>query len=222
MSVTIREVVFGGTHWRLVTPRGVVHVFDQKGPGVVVYVHGYQDNADSALTRFRLLEQFSSTGTGGVYIIPEAPASASQAVQFPDLDELLAVVQADTGLNLSGTITAIGHSGAYRTLLSWLGDSRLNHIVLLDALYAGVSAFIGWGVMPGHNLDIIVTQTGAPRKNAEAAQVPHVLSQLSHFALITPPTSLLPGILQRLPGKLGIAPLLVAAMAVAAWLLLRR
>ena len=41
---------------------------------------------------------------------------------------------------------AIGHSGAYRTLISWLGDSRLSEIILLDALYGdrSVKQFGSW------------------------------------------------------------------------------
>jgi hypothetical protein len=52
-----------------------------------------------------------------------------------------------------GPLVAMGHSGAYRTLIPWLEEPRLDHVVLIDALYAKVEPFAAWAeASPRHQL----------------------------------------------------------------------
>ena len=38
----------------------------------------------------------------------------------------------------------VGHSGAFRTILLWLRDPRVQYVILLDGLYAGQAEFRFW------------------------------------------------------------------------------
>lgn len=222
MSVTLKENVAGGTHLRLSTAQGPVHVWIPAGgggDGVVVYVHGYYDTADSAWSKYSLAGQFAASGQNAVFIVPEAPTGSSDTVKWTDLSQLLATVEQELGRGLPATVTVMGHSGAYRTILNWLSNPRVKHVTLLDALYAGVANFVTWGNMPGHTMDIVTTPAGGTLGNANAAlpslqglakrsSLPldaqalaaknvYVASNLAHMALVTPPTSLIPEFLRR-------------------------
>lgn len=180
--------------------------------------------------------------------MPEAPVSASDSVKWTSLDELLATVASEVGLPpLAMPVTALAHSGAYRTIIPWLSSPSLKHVALLDALYAGVAQFMSWAAQLGHSLDIVVTPTGAPRSNAEAAmpsiagmvarrtslpldsqalgaKVLYLLSPLSHFALVEPATSLIPVLLRdRAPStRSGVGAVIAIALAAFALWLSRR
>src|SRR5204863_9327666 len=56
----------GGTHIRIETSSGPVHVFrpagfDRKTAGVVVYVHGYYTHIDDAWREHKLADQFAAS-----------------------------------------------------------------------------------------------------------------------------------------------------------------
>src|SRR5690606_18443548 len=57
------DKVAGGTHWRIKTSAGAVHVwippnYDRTTAGTVVYVHGYWTDADGAWRDYKLAQQF--------------------------------------------------------------------------------------------------------------------------------------------------------------------
>ena len=140
----------GGRHWRIDTRRGPVHVWQpdnyvEHNAGVVLYVHGYYTDVDKAWTEQRLPEQFARSGRNALFIAPTAPSRGRQRVRWTDVGDLLRTVTEKTGLIRPwGQVVAVGHSGAYRTLMSWLDDDIVEHIVMLDGLYRGESAFREW------------------------------------------------------------------------------
>jgi hypothetical protein len=206
---------------RLQTARGPVYVLAQPGAqSTVVYVHGYRTTVDQAMAQFQLATQFAATGMPATFLVPEAPIGAADGVKFPSLQELLEAV--GQVAPTPDPVIVIGHSGAYRTILKWLGDPRMTTIILLDALYAGVAQFAAWARIPGHRLINITTRAGAPHDNASVlAREPNVTTQvqpLSHFALVTPPTSVIPEVLRRVSGPgLAAVGVLLAIAALAAW-----
>ncbi len=145
-----RDAVAGGTHWRFTTAHGAVHVwrpggFRAKTAGVVVYIHGYNLSVDQGWERFKLAEQFKASVQNALFVVPEAPASSEQKVHWESLAELLREVARQTKQPLPrGHVVAMGHSGAYRTLASWLDHRWLDHLILLDALYANEPQFEAW------------------------------------------------------------------------------
>lgn len=147
---TPKEALNGGDHWKLTTDNGVVHVWRPKGydartAGIVVYVHGYYTDADTAWSKHRLVDQFDASGKNALFIVGEAPTSSDEEVTWPSLGDLLRAVSLGTGTPLPrGAIAVVAHSGAYRTLVGWLDYPPLRHIILLDALYGNEEDYLAW------------------------------------------------------------------------------
>lgn len=157
--LTVDQAVRAGTHARLILPEGPVHVwipsgYHPDGAVTVVYVHGYYDSVDSAWANHKLPEQFALSGMNALFIAPEAPQGIGQPVLFPDLLGLVQEVEARMKVwRGSGPLVAVGHSGAYRTLLRWLDEPLLDLVILVDALYGEQDAFGGWlAAAPAHRL----------------------------------------------------------------------
>ena len=171
MPKTTERRLPGGVEWRLETEHGVVMVFIPDGyrDGVVLYVHGFFDNVESAWRKQRLPEQFLASGVKAMFIAPEAKSGSADKVRWSNLTALLDTVSLLTGVTPKDPVVAIGHSGAFENIAKWLGNPRLVHITLLDAFYGSVAAFRDWANRTGNTLTLLVTRSGAPRTNAEAA-----------------------------------------------------
>jgi hypothetical protein len=155
----IEAAVAAGQAWRLVTAAGPVHVwvpagYHPDGAATVVYAHGYYTDVDKAWVNHRLPQQFALTGLNALFIAPEAPSGSRQKVHWPSLAELLVEVQRATGVaRPMGATVAVGHSGAYRVLLSWMDYPPLDHIIAMDAMYGEVDAWSDWlAASPAHRL----------------------------------------------------------------------
>lgn len=148
--IVTRDRVERGTHWRINDPSGVIHVWRPRGfrrqrGGIVVYVHGYRSSADKTWANRAIAEQFRKSRQNALFIVVDAPASIPDKVKFPALSKLLAIVARHTRLRLPrGHIVAIGHSAAYRTIVNWLDYRYLDHVILVDALYAHGPEFEAW------------------------------------------------------------------------------
>jgi hypothetical protein len=171
-----------GHHLRLGTARGTLHVWTPPGyrrrtAGIVLYVHGYFTDVDQAFADHRLAEQFRASGRNALFIAAEAPAWNGDAVQWPDLAELLAEVEARAGVELpGGPLVAAGHSGAIRTLLPWLLHPRVEEIVLLDGLYRGEDELGAWlAAAPARRRLLLVGEETAARTEAWLASLDRVV-----------------------------------------------
>lgn len=158
----------GGTHWRLGTSRGVVHVWKPQGyrpssAGTVLYVHGYYTNVDQAMEDHKLLTQFQESGRNALFIAPEAPSWNGEDVFWPDVDALLAEVTRLSEVKIPpGPLVVVGHSGAYRTVIPWLANPRIQEVVLLDGFYRGEDDFATWLAAeekPRHRLLLVGLET---------------------------------------------------------------
>lgn len=144
------DVVEGGTHWRFVTSDGPVHVwtpwsYDRATAGIVVYVHGYYTDVDQAWRAHRLAQQFRDSKKNAVFIVPEAPVSDREAVHYKNLGALLELTSRAMGERLpSGPLVAMGHSGAFRTILEWLASDRIDQVMIIDGLYLAEEDFGTW------------------------------------------------------------------------------
>ncbi|MBA3454909.1 MAG: hypothetical protein H0T42_17605 [Deltaproteobacteria bacterium] len=140
------DTVAGGKHWRIKTAQGAVHVwvpadYDRATAGTVVYVHGYWTDADGAWRDHELARQFRASRQNALFIVPDAPSSNDEQVQWPALTDLRrAVTRANIKLP-DGPIIVMGHSGAFRTVMQWVDHRAVDQIILLDAMYAGERAF---------------------------------------------------------------------------------
>lgn len=140
----------GGVHWRINSKQGIIHVyrpwgFRLKSGGIVVYVHGYRSSADKTWNKRGIAEQFRRSKQNAIFIVIDAPSYKGANVNFPALSKLLTLVMRYTKMRLPrGHIVAIGHSAAYRTIVKWLDYRYLDHVILVDALYARGKEFYHW------------------------------------------------------------------------------
>jgi hypothetical protein len=158
------DTVAGGTHWRIKTAEGAVHVwipagYDRATAGTVVYVHGYYVDVDTAWREYNLARQFRASHQNAMFIVPEAPSGNDEAVNWPALKDLRrAVARANIKLP-DGPIIVMGHSGAFRTIMQWVDHRLIEQIILLDAMYAGERQFdeyIGTGKRADQHKLIVV------------------------------------------------------------------
>lgn len=208
----------GGKHWRLTTAHGPVHVWIPDGfrpetAGIAVYVHGYYTRVDRAWREHHLAAQFAASERNALFIVPEAPARGAHAVSWLDLGDLIREVRRHARLPRSwGPVVALGHSGAYRTLIEWLDYRPLGHVVLIDGLYGQEAPFRAWledDKQPPNRLTVVSLDTlrwselmmseipdarhldwvpEDPRDLEPAvrdARVVHIRSQYGHMDMIT-------------------------------------
>jgi len=212
------DTVAGGRHFRIKTSRGAVHVwappdYDRATAGTVIYVHGYYTDADGAWREHELAKQFKASRQNALFIVPDAPAGNDDDVKWPALKDLRkAVTRANIHLP-DGPVVVIGHSGAFRTVMQWVDHKLVDQIILLDALYAGESAFdefIASGKRADdHKLIVVAASTaeesasfakrykfavarermpssaGGFTKRERGAKLLYVRSQYEHMAIVT-------------------------------------
>lgn len=139
-----------GEHTRLETEHGPLHIwiprnYDSRSAGMVIYIHGYFTSADQTWTDDHLAEQFQESGRNALFLAIDAPKSNFEDVAWKSLGELLRTVQDRTPIPLPhGPLVVIGHSGGFRTILLWLHDPRVQYVILLDGLYAGLADYRFW------------------------------------------------------------------------------
>lgn len=185
-----------GNHQRWETPRGPIHTWR---PGVevpstvVLYVHGYRDDADSAFARHHLAEQFANSGFDALFVVPEAPSGPQQEVAWPDLEALLSEVARQHDAPLPTSVLVLGHSGGNRTLKAWLSSARVNHVVLLDGFYGDPTPFEKWLASRGDAQLILIGQVTYAKAEAWRsglaaalrAKVTHHAAGCSHMEIVT-------------------------------------
>src|SRR5208283_2556332 len=139
-----------GEHLRVETEHGPLHLwrpakYDARTAGIVIYIHGYFTSVDQAWTESDLETQFAASGRNALFIAIEAPQSSAEDVYWESLEALLHTVSDRASLPLPrGPLVVVGHSGAYRTILSWLNHPRIQEVILLDGMYAGQAEFHSW------------------------------------------------------------------------------
>jgi hypothetical protein len=140
------DQVAGGTHWRIKTKVGSVHVwipenYNRDTAGTVVYVHGYWTDSDGAWKEYGLAKQFRASRQNAMFVVPDAPSNNQEQVKWDALSDLRkAVARANIRLP-DGALIVMGHSGAFRTVMKWIDNRLVDQIILLDALYGGEKAF---------------------------------------------------------------------------------
>ncbi|HEX5060968.1 MAG TPA: hypothetical protein VFV99_16485 [Kofleriaceae bacterium] len=228
----LTEAARAGRHVRIDGPRGAIHVwipqsYRPETGATIVYVHGYYDDADTAYVGHRLPEQFAMSALNAMFIVPEAPYMQKVPVNYPNLSELIRLVEDKTGVSRGMALTAaVGHSGAYRTINSWLDEPLLDQIALVDAMYANEEVIEAWlRASPVHRMitvgedtlqwneqllrdmpDMFVIDRVPPTfdtwpAEAKTAKAVYVRAQYYHMPLVTDGI-VLPGVLRMLPVEL--------------------
>ena len=203
------EMAHAGRHWRIETEHGPVHVwvpenYDAATAATIVFVHGYHVDVDEAWTDYRLEQQFALSGVNAMFIAPLSPREKRSPITWPSLDALVRTVKASVDVEMPAKrLVAVGHSGAYRTLAIWLANTRLDTVVLLDAVY-GEYSFSPWvKSSPLHRLVNIVFETdrfsdymhrmlpstvrvvGLPPEGFPEARILYAKTTAGHYPLVT-------------------------------------
>lgn len=225
----ISDAVAAGSYWRIDGPRGPLHVwrpagYHADGAATILYAHGYYINVDGAWLKYQLPEQFAMSGANATFIAVEAPSGVRQPIQYPDLVDVLQIVERATGTPRgAGPIVAMGHSGAFRTLETWMDAPVLDTIIALDALYGENDVFQEWfeggpnrrlitvgddtlrwteemaGDISGtFTVDMIPAAYDLWPSEALSARHVYVRSQFSHMALVTGGRAI-PALIRLLP-----------------------
>lgn len=212
------DTVAGGKHWRINTSAGSVHVwvpadYNRETAGTVIYVHGYWTNADGAWRDHELARQFKASHQNAMFIVPDAPASNDDSVNWPALKDLRRAVTRSNLHLPDGPVIVMGHSGAFRTIMQWVDHRLVEQIILLDAMYAGEAAFdeyIGNGKRADEHKLIVVGASTAQESAAfikkykfavarekmpdsasgfsrreKGAKLLYIRSQYEHMAIVT-------------------------------------
>jgi hypothetical protein len=115
--------------------------YDRSTAGTVIYVHGYWTDADGAWRDYTLARQFRASKQNALFIVPDAPSSNEDSVKWPALKDLRKAISRANIKLPDGPAIVMGHSGAFRTVMQWVDHRAVAQIILLDAMYAGESAF---------------------------------------------------------------------------------
>ena len=221
-----------GRHFRIDGPHGPIHVwippsFRPDTGATIVYIHGYYDDADSAFVGHHLPEQFAMSALNAMFIVPEAPVAQRVPINYPNLGELLRLVEDATGTPRGMALTAVvGHSGAFRTIDSWLDEPLVDELVMIDAMYANEEQIEAWlKASPHHKLitvgedtlqwneqlahdlpDTFVVDRVPPTYDtwppeARTARTVYIRAQYWHMPLVTDGI-VLPSVLRLLPVEL--------------------
>jgi len=158
----LEQAVAAGRTFTWTSAHGPIKVwvpagYHADGAAIVLYVHGYYTDLDQAWVEHQLPEQFALASVNAVFIAPEAPSGARQAVAWLALEDLLAEVFAHVDVaRPMGEVIAVGHSGAYRTLLPWLEYPLLDTVVAVDSTYAEVDTWLAWMAASSRHRLIVV------------------------------------------------------------------
>jgi len=132
-----------------------------KKPGtlnIVFWFHGWRNNIDTALSYYRLKEQFLAANRNAILVLAEttknAPDSYGGKLEQPGVfaslvDDVLGELKKNKliGKNCkTGNIVLAGHSGAFRVIARILqnGGMKVQEVELFDALYGETNLYDNW------------------------------------------------------------------------------
>ena len=228
----VTAAVAAGKHVRIEGPHGVIQVWVPAGyhadtGATIVYLHGYYDDADSSYIGHHLPEQFAMSALNAIFVVPETPSAQKTPINYPDLGELISLVEDKTGVTRGMALTAVvGHSGAFRTIDAWLDEPLVDTLVSIDSMYGNEEQIAAWyKASPRHRLitvgedtlqyneqlsrmlpDMLVIDRVPPTYDtwppeAKLARAVYVRAQFMHMPLVTDGI-VLPSLLRLLPVEL--------------------
>ena len=148
---------------------------------VIVYFHGWYNNARNSLTTFKLGEQLIGSERNAILIIPQGPKNApdSSGGRMEDAGHFrrfLTEVLSELGVTdkhptANRNIILAGHSGAYRAMAFILMHggitSSITEVYILDGLYSQIEKFSYWMEHSNGRLINIYTPDGGTRRESE-------------------------------------------------------
>jgi hypothetical protein len=148
---------------------------------LVFYFHGWWNNIDTSITKFKLIEQFYYSKSNAVLVLTETAKNSPDSYGghleekdvFKDLvyeiiAELSDQLEIETEL---GKIIIAGHSGAYRVMSYILMHGgvtkNITDVIIFDGLYADVEKYSYWLDNYGGRFINIYTPNGGTKEESE-------------------------------------------------------
>jgi hypothetical protein len=126
---------------------------------IVVHLHGWRNNIDTTLSRYKLPQQLYESGKNAILVVPEGPRNApdSFAGKLEDAGGFKRFIADVVDFLFSrsiikthavGKIVLSGHSGAYEgiafTLMRGGIPEKISEVFLFDALYGETEKLTHW------------------------------------------------------------------------------
>jgi hypothetical protein len=148
----------------------------------VIHFHGWNNNVDSVLSQFKLIEQFSESGKNAILIVPQGPKNTPDSFGgkledengfrnlMNDIIELLCQKEILNSKSI-GNIILSGHSGGYRVmsyiLLRGGLTENIKEVFLFDGLYGQIEKYTYWLDHYDGKLIDIYTDNGGTKDQSE-------------------------------------------------------
>ncbi|MBU1534511.1 hypothetical protein KKF84_04275, partial [Myxococcota bacterium] len=209
------ETVAGGSHKRLLTRKGAIHLwwpkdYDKDHAGVVIYLHGYGTTVDKEWTGSHLGKKFNLSKKNALFIVPESSSSDKDDITWFSLESLFSLLKNRFVKIPAGKVVLMGHSGAFKTMALWVKNKRISTVVMLDAMYGLYEKYKSFltgskssrmivvsystyaaGKDFGDMFDFTLGRRYLPKtikgftKKERRARLLHIYSQYDHFELVT-------------------------------------
>ncbi|MCX6145250.1 MAG: hypothetical protein NTZ35_18760 [Ignavibacteriales bacterium] len=150
---------------------------------LVVYLHGWRNNIDTTLSKYKLPQQLYESGKNAILVVPEGPRNApdSYAGKLEDTGGLKRFVadvvdflfqESKIKTRSIGKIILSGHSGggegiAFALMRGGIPE-KVREVYLFDALYGDAEKFTYWIDRFNGKLINIYTDSGGTKWDTEA------------------------------------------------------
>jgi hypothetical protein len=150
---------------------------------LVVYLHGWRNNIDTVLSKYKLPQQLYESGKNAILVVPEGPRNApdSYAGKLEDAGGLKRFVadvvdflfkESKVKTHTVGRIILSGHSGGYEGIAFALMrggiPEKVREVYLFDALYGETEKFTYWMDRFNGKLINIYTDSGGTKGETRA------------------------------------------------------
>jgi len=150
---------------------------------IVVHLHGWWNNIDTVLKRYRLPQQVAESGKNVILVVPEGPRNAPDSFggKFEDaggfkkfVGEVAAFLLRESKIKTEtvGTIVLTGHSGAYHgisfALMRGGMPEKIREVYLFDALYGQTEKYAYWIDHYKGKMITVYTDSGGTKDETES------------------------------------------------------
>jgi hypothetical protein len=150
---------------------------------LIVHLHGWWNNIDSTLSRYKLPQQLYESGKNAILVIPEGPRNApdSFAGRLEDAGGLKRFVtdvvdflfkESRIKTHAFGKVILSGHSGAYHgmsfALMRGGMPDAVSEVFIFDALYGQTEKFARWIDRYPGTMVTIYTDSGGTKEETES------------------------------------------------------
>ena len=150
---------------------------------IVVHLHGWWNNIDTVLKRYKLPLQIAESGKNVILVVPEGPRNAPDSFggKFEDpggfkrfVDDVVAFLfqQGKIKTRTLGKVILAGHSGAYHgisfALMRGGIPEKISEVYLFDALYGQTEKYAYWIDHYKGKMITIYTDSGGTKDETES------------------------------------------------------